>query len=431
MSCSRIIRILSKRPFALFCLAVVAAASVAGRPEEPVRAGRNGFRGNLPPVPEEGFYAIDLPPEAAGACRPDRGDIRLWGPDGREVPYLLRDDQDTAWVRRFVSYPMQVTVGRTQTEVEVETGGVPLASLVFRIKNAETEKTADLRGSNDRVRWYAVKERVDLPRFDDPGRSEADWKIGFPLSDYRYYRLTVSDSLSAPLNFLQAGRLDETFSVRQNRWELAPDVSRTTDREHRTEIELAYPVAYPFSRMELVVSAPKYYRREIRFCRSGFPEETPDEKPGNAGAAAGGCEPGEYLATIASADGPVSGFPVDLYTDTLRFCIVNADDRPLRIDSVRAYADRFYLVAYLYPEQSYSVGYGEKDRRAPSYDLAFASYVPARLPHLELREVRALRPGERPQDPAAWKRFMKTYGIWIVIGVVILQLLYFVRKLLK
>ena len=385
----------------------------------------------LPAVREEGFYAIDLPWQAIGRARPDRADFRIVDSAGREVAYWMKADKDTVSTPEFISYPMNVRVAGADTEVEVQTGGRAVSSLVFRIKNAETEKKAILRGSNDRLTWYVVKDRFALRPYYKPSQTETELRIDFPLSDYAYYRLWVDDSVSSPLNFLQAGRTGESFAVQGRRWQVPAMDCRITDRDYETEILLAYPYKYDFSRIELYVSGPKYYRRAYRFYPWQAVSATPGNKPDAPSASDFPDVPKPDDPAIASGNGPVAVLPVHRYTDSLKIYVYNGDDLPLRIDSVRSCIDRYYLVAYLYPGKVYTLTFGDKMRMAPVYDLSFAAYVPADLPHLTTGEIEVVSAGMREAAPASWKYFLLTYGIWIVIGAVILQLLYFVWKMMR
>lgn len=385
----------------------------------------------LPGVQKEGFYAIDLPWQAIGRARADRADFRLYDAGGREVPYWMKEDKDTVPTPGFIPYPMSVRAVPSGTEVEIETGKRPVASFVLRVKNAEAKKKATLRGSNDKLTWYVVKDRFVLqPRYE-PLQTETELKIEFPMSDYACYRLSVDDSVSAPLNFLQAGRFGESLTVQRRRWQVPPAGCLIADREHETEILLTYPYAYPFSRIELYLSAPKYYRRAFRFCPASVGAGGRGDTPGAQPAADLPWKPEPGDPAISSENGPVAILPVHRYTDTLKLCIYNGDDLPLRIDSVRSYIDRYYLVAYLHPGQAYTLAYGDKKLTAPDYDLSFAAHVPAGLPHLTAGEFRAVPAENRTDALPLWKHFLLTYGIWIVIGAVILQLLYFVRKMMR
>ena len=114
--------------------------------------------------------------------------------------------------------------------------------------------------------------------------------------------------------------------------------------------------------------------------------------------------------------------------DTLRFRIANGDDQPLRIDSVAARIVRRYAVAQL-KRGRYTLTYGDAAAHAPQYDLTFRKRVPDDLPHLSVVSIEHI--GDSDEPPHPWMVFLKTYGVWIVIALVTIQLLYMVWRMMR
>lgn len=387
---------------------------------------------SLPQVEEKGFYAIDLPWQVMGEARPDLSDVRLVDGAGEEVPYLLKEDRTQPAGSVFEDYPIGIRTEGRFTKVTVETDGRPLSSFTLRIKNADVKKRAVLQGSNDRKNWYAVKEHCPLEYPYDRTQTKADIKIDFPLSDYRWYLLSVNDSVSAPLNILQVGRWKAGSGSEQNEWLVPASETRLTNGEHTTDIVLAYPSRYYFSKAIFYISSPEYYNREASL-RAVDPVGIPRKKrlPGSRRRYDVKMQEVSRFKGLLSPEGNGTAMlDLNCYTDTLKLSIANGDDRPLQIDSVRTYIDRYYLVASLEPGTTYKLTYGNPDLAAPAYDLTFARYVPDTLRHLSVGNIRRLSVGEAEGD-SAWMLFFKTYGVWIIIGVIIIQLLYMVRKAMK
>lgn len=409
-------------------LAICLLCGSTGMPAQPAAS-----EASLPQVKEKGFYAIDLPWQVMGGAKPDLSDVRIVDETGQEVPYLLKEDRTQPAGSVFEDYPIGIRTKGRFTEVTVETDGRPLSSFILRIKNADVQKTAVLKGSNDRKNWYAVKEHCPLEYPYGQMQTKADIKIDFPLSDYRWYLLSVNDSVSAPLNIVQVGRWKPGLSSEQNEWQVPASETRLTNGQHATDIVLAYPSRYYFSKAVFYVSSPDYYNREASLLAVD-PVEIPRKMrlPGRRRRAydVKMREVSHFKGMLSPEGNGTAMLDLDCYTDTLKFSIANGDDRPLQIDSIRTYIDRYYLVASLEPGMVYKLTYGNPDLAAPAYDLSFARYVPDTLRHLSVESIRQLSVGEA-EGESAWMLFFKTYGVWIIIGVIIIQLLYMVRKAMK
>lgn len=363
-------------------------------------------RAVLSPVDADGFYAIDLPAPLIGAARADLADLRIRDEHGREVAYFVREATSVSRGHDFEPYPIELNRRTSQTDIRIQTDGERVSSFTVRVKNADTDKQAILKGSNDGENWYAVKDRIRLSEQAEVRGTEAWLTVSFPVSDYRYYLLSVNDSLSAPLNILSVGRygagdtrIRHLMNVPATHYAL-----RTDNVRKQTEVTLAFPYAYRFEDVVFYISAPEDYDRGVWLN---------DVKIGRLRSEAGSAQ-------------ALPSLPQNM--DTLRFRIANGDDQPLRIDSVAARIVRRYVVAQL-KKGHYTLTYGDVGASAPQYDLTFRKRVPDELPHLSV--VLIERTGAPDEPPHPWMVFLKTYGVWIVIALVTIQLLYMVWRMMR
>ncbi len=397
----------------------------------------NGYRhtAGLPPVTESGFYAVELPGSIRGAARPDLADVRILDSRNNETAYLVRRDETPVAGKPFEPYPVQVDYQPSRTEIRIEAGNRALSSFTLEVKNTEVNKTASLRGSNDLQQWYAVKENFPLRGLYDERRTTAGFEIGFPLSDYRYYLLIIDDSLSAPLNVIRAGQPAGAPYARPGLLEVKPSALSVREKGKETEVFLSFPYRYDFSEIVFYVSSPRFFRREIVFYFPPAASPASSRKPLLQRREVRSAQPSRsYVNALLESDGEgVAALDWSQYTDTLDMRIRNGDDRPLRIDSVKTYIDRLYLAAYLEAGETYRLAYGNEQAEKPVYDLSFRSHIPDSLPRLMPAVTRA---GSFPDkgesgQPAVWLPFFRTYGIWIVIVLVIVQILWLVKKMIK
>ncbi len=153
-------------------------------------------------VDRSGFYNILLDPALmAHSEAPDYADFRIYQDKKTEVPYLLRTapiHYDIAAVRSFpVVENKQVANGTSSFIFSNETGN-PINYVTLMIKNSWVKKHMNVTGSNDLKQWYGL-----VPEFVfDP----ANPQILLPSTDYKYLRLLINDSASAPLNITGAGQ---------------------------------------------------------------------------------------------------------------------------------------------------------------------------------------------------------------------------------
>lgn len=387
------------------------------------------YKAFLPPVGADGFYAVDLSSEVLGGACPDLADVRITDKDGKAIAWLLREDIEQNSSNEFIPFPTEISSAQNKTEILIETKGKSLSSIVLRIKNADADKNATLLGSNDRKSWFAVKDHLYLTNTSSRNRTEAFLNLEFPLSDYPYYKLLVSDSLSAPLNIIGVGMLKDKSFYKQHILNIPIKESSMHTNGEYTDIELVFPYKYQVAGVIFYISSPQFYTREIKFYlpvtkrlltkKRLLKNREYDYTSG-------------YFVETLSAD---KGNPVIMgynqYTDTMKMSVYNGDDQPLTIDSIKPYTRKLHLVAGLKAGNTYTLTYGDKQALFPDYDLSFGKQLPDSIPHISITDIQQLTVSAEQPASDKWVSFFKTYGVWLVIGFVIVQILNMVRKIVK
>ena len=366
----------------------------------------------MPKVAHDAFYCIDLPYEVLGEARRDLADIRILDSEGKEIAWFLREETDAKNNSEFIPLPAEISSLPRRTDILITGAGKPLSSFVLKIKNADVNKEAALLGSNDGQKWFGVKDRFRLNRTSSPDQTEALLDLSFPLSDYQFYKLSLNDSLTAPLNVIGVGQVQVESYSKPHLLEVPLTNSRIQTKGKETEIELVLPFKLEIERFDFYISSPRYYRRSVRLM-----------------------ETSNSFATTLLSDAGGNPQPVLMrtYNDTIRLSVSNGDDRPLGIDSMKVYMRKYCLIAALERGEQYTLAYGDPKATFPQYDLSFKEQVPEKINHVFIymkdREQKVVKPQE--EGDSAWLRFFKTYGIWIIIVLIIAQILYMVRKMLK
>lgn len=364
------------------------------------------YKATLPAVDASGYYEIELPYDVLGPSRADLADIRIKDEAGREVAWLLRKEVESIYRDEFVPYRIKIQSGKYQTDVRIETDGKPVSSFVMRVKNADSDKKASLMGSYDGSVWYAVKEHLRLEGINNPHDTESLIAFNFPLSDYRYYKMSVNDSLSSPLNIVGIGRRHTESSRKQLQVGIPLKKYEIHTKEKYTDISLVFPFKSRISELLFYISAPQYYMRNIQIA------------------------PSRAAGMLVSDHGKPLVVACDQYTDTLTISVYNGDDRPLAIDSIKAYTPKYCLIAGLEKGVRYLMTYGDESASMPGYDLSFSLHLPDSIVRIMPGMIEKL-PVSSPQEPSVWMVYFRKYGIWTVIVLIILQVLYIVRRMLK
>ena len=141
------------------------------------------------------LYHIHLSADILKNCAVGCRDIRLFGSDRSEVPYVIILNESPE--EKQESYALIITKYDDQADAVVLTMELPekhrpISSLALNIPNRDFIKTAIVYGSHDRKSWkklvedtiYDFTSQVDLRKT----------RLRFEKSDYRYYRLHLIDA---------------------------------------------------------------------------------------------------------------------------------------------------------------------------------------------------------------------------------------------
>jgi hypothetical protein len=130
-----------------------------------------------------------------------------------------------------------------------------------------------------------------------------------------------------------------------------------------------------------------------------------------------------YLTSVDSND-----FDLELSTvKKLRLMVLNHDNAPLNIQSVKFYGPKVFLIAKLKPGDNF-IFYGDKKAVAPSYDLShFENNIPDSLVILSIENEEALS----KSSASASAMFNSKAWLWLVMIVVISVLGFFTFKMMR
>ncbi|MDP4149170.1 MAG: hypothetical protein Q8938_13320 [Bacteroidota bacterium] len=367
----------------------------------------------LDTVRQAGFYRITLTPELVAKCREDLSDLRIADKDGKFMPYVLRSDLPVFTAENFIDFPIlsNEKLKDSSTEIVIanrSTAG--LDHLLLIIKNSSVYRTAILSGSDDREKWFVIREHIVLEQAGSDTADHYVQAISFPSSTYRFFKLILDDKGLLPVNILRAG-ITTRHSINGRYLGVPfPALIQNDSTNRHSYITLQYRDHYRIDRLELILKGPALFKRHAIVYDNGSQDRRQ--------LAETDLTPGNTTLSIPSVK-----------TNSLTLEIANGDDKPLIVEAVRTAELDQYLLTYLQPGAGYGLMAGFAHAMAPDYDLRYFADSLGRDPH-ELGSgplqpiVRSFAGRPAPTDHRA-------FMLWIILGVVLLLLTYLSLNMAK
>lgn len=380
------------------------------------------WRATIPAPEHKGFARVKLPETILSKCQLDLTDIRITNSKGQEIPWIGKTASKE--IKSYQQIPLQILQTNSEkgccTQVIVENHlNQPLSRITFSINNAEVKKKVSISGSDDQNQWYVVKEKAVFENFSIQNETSVEKSIWFPPSSYRYFKITINDSLSLPLKIISAFTEAENREWGEYLTTPLPALTITDSSSLRkTFIFLSLDEAYPIDRLIFNIEAPALYHRETKIYRL---EKDKKNK--------------QILTQIASFTlSPMLSNTVDLERikeNELVIEIDNKDNPPLQIQKIQPFYLETSLIFHTAKQESYNLLFGNKEAFAPQYDLLyFADLIPEEVPVLSPVNIQVIEDAEKIIATAT-PFFGEVIWIWMAIGLVVSVLLFMTIKMVR
>lgn len=379
------------------------------------------WNASLAPVGRDGYYTIVLSPEVVGRSRADLADLRLLDAAGKEVAYLMEREPEVyerTWMRSYKLLRNERVRSATVIEMETDSAGV-VDELLVRVRNARVSKRARITGSDDRADWFMIQDEC-LAVGEGDGATSVLRFVDLPLSDYRYYRITLNDSLSAPVQVLDLGHSARVRS--EGRYNPIEELSFSR-AEERSITRIALYGRFPFRADRIVfdIRSDVPFQRRAKFAHHvsyatqlNKREVTRTEE-----------EPLGDLSLTRSSRGRIKAPSV--IVDTLFILIENGNDRPLDITGIHAFQLEDRITAKVTARERYTITTADIKARKPHYDIThFRDSLPDPIGTLEVPAMtaRPVTPTEGPtMDPSMKWVWAAIIGVGLIIAVSAVRLL--------
>jgi hypothetical protein len=384
------------------------------------------WKATLTGIESVGFQKVQLSPLIVSKLSSSFGDIRIIDGEGKEVPYIFKEEQPFVQRDHFEEYKIidkkELTSWPFYTRIVLQNPSKnQISNISLVIKNSDVCKKLKLSGSDDNSKWYIIKDNYRFQAMYSDNETSVIQIIDFPLSNYAYYEILIDDWKNKPINVLKAGYFNT--SVEKGKYSMLEkaQINQTELKgEKESLVKLSYPEAQLFHKIQLKIDGPEfYYRNAIIQVRDSMIGKRNKYET--------------YFKTVANiiiSSNSLNTYYFDaLWAKELFIRVSNNDDQALKISEVVGGQLNHYLICKLHSSKIYDLVFGNQKIEAPIYDLKyFSDEIPENLPVLTASNIELI---DKANRNSAAGGFLDKKIIWLAIGLVVILLIFMVSKMLK
>jgi Protein of unknown function (DUF3999) len=185
-----------KKIFLMACMAVTLWAVLqAQAPSSPEQLSAWPYFKEVRPRGDfNGLRDFVLDRETLNNARADQADLRLYGDNGREIPYVLRVQREVDVRNPFAVREFNRGVEGDAAQVSCDLGDQPQEHNEVEVETAGNNfrRLVQVQGSPDGGAWNTLVSDAIVFRFAADGRTVEQQAVGYPVSRYRYLRVRVN-----------------------------------------------------------------------------------------------------------------------------------------------------------------------------------------------------------------------------------------------
>lgn len=373
------------------------------------------YQAPLNQVNISGYYSIPISPQIAGRSYPNLRDLRLFDAYGQAVPYLIHRPVSSSSIDNYAAFQI-INHSETTTKSAYTIDRKNLrnqSNIILRIANANVNKQIFVEGADNPNKWFAVQSVFTINPSLLSGNEVREATIQLPVTQYRFLRLTILDSLTGRIRILGIGYHTANNKQVQPIALPSPTISIPTDKTKPIKIHFDQP--YPVYKITFDIVYNGYYYRE---CSLKLPANKVGNRPEFVSYAA-------FASYFGSNEIQLTGEnQQDFFLN-----IVNNDNPPLKIIAAYGWQKPVNIIANLEVGKSYMLHYGNDSLQEPNYDLGhFKDQLNVELPICLTGEPIAKNiKSEVVKTPSFWSSKL---FLWLGLGLIIAVLTIFSTKLL-
>lgn len=370
------------------------------------------------------WHQIDLPELMYEKVNPSFSDIRIFGitneKDTIEAPYLLKVGKP---IIESETTPFNLLNKTLTKDGHYFTFELANPTTINQIQLDIGEQNFDwkikLEGSQNQQDWFTIKDNYRIVSINNPSTDYQFTTLNFEAAKYRFFRVLVKTSHVVTLKKAQLA-LQNKAIVNYISYPIAQQEISNNKQEKTTLIELELAHAVPLSFLKIGVKDDFDFYRSINI--QYLKDSIQTEKGWHY----------QYQnlqqTVLNSLESNEYSFKSTLIKK-LRIIIQNQDNAPLSIDSITIKGYPHQLIARFTQPATYYLTYGKKKARIPRYDLQqFLDKIPTTLTTLSLDKEQLI---PKTATPISTPLFANKWWLWGLMGLIILILGWFTRKMLK
>lgn len=368
----------------------------------------------------ETWHKIILPEESFDKFNPDFSDVRIFGNNKTETPYILKTASDRISETAIQFKTINVSNKNTDyfyTFELLQAKEINQIKLGFEQENFDWK--LDLEASNNQTEWFLIQKDYRILSIKN---SQTDYKftqVDFPDSKYKFYRIKIKASEQPKLT--EAKIQEQQKEEGSFKTATIKTLKKTIDVKKKTsviEVELAHKV--PVSSIKINIGTTfDYYRPvTIEILRDSVKIE--DKWHYNYDILTQG--------TLSSLE--KKGFSTDnTLAKKLRITIENNNNQPLDIQGVEVKNAVYFLIARFTEKGNYSLFYGNNKAEKPQYDIEnFEENIP-KNPSVITVSKEERNPEFKTETKSAL--FENKIWLWILMGIIIVAMAFYSLKMLR
>ena len=373
-----------------------------------VHAQHFSVKGKLEPVNKTGFYTINITPELSAHMATDFRDLRIADEDEKVIQYILATDQPSFINYNYSQLPILknevADSGRSVLIIE-NTAQRNISSIALLIRNAAVTRNSTISGSDDMDRWFTIAEDIYFEKKFTDKTDKYVQTIRFPVSSYKYLKITIANGRNNPLNIMEAGMYvdDKNNSSYPYTRNPSPSFLQTDSSDHNSYIKVTQPAPFHIDKVTLEIKGPKFFKRDVDILT---------RKGGS---------------TLQLSSGSIFFYMPTFNDRTWTIRIHNGDNPPLVIDSVLTEQESRKIIAWFEAGKNYHLLMGDSAATPPVYDLQqFKDSIPVSIPQLKILAVEKV-----DQNAAQPKQLIPSEWMWPAIVIMLAVLAFFTLRLTK
>ena len=357
------------------------------------------WNADLPIVDKSDYYNIELSQELVGAGLEY---LKIFDEKKTETPYFIRSTDPIQEINSFESFKLERNTTKDSLNIIVVDNQrlENINRFCIVLQKAETEIFAAIRGSNDKGKWFIVKQTSETSRISRQTAENTEMLIiDFPRGEYRFYEIRLWSNNSSPLDIQKVGRIKNT-SLYGNFVEVELGNITQENEKDENNTYIRFPDvkhSYCISKIEFYIkNKPDYLRHATLIDSVSYDMERMS------------------LSSVKDNNVFINNFSFSSNTSVV---IENRNNPPLAVDSIKIYGLRRYVCLYLEAGKRYNLVSDSSDPISSGYDIEhFKDKISTDLPILQLSNQEFIPEKVAPQRKLSL--IEQPVFLWSVILVV-------------